>query len=198
MGEGHSEASNLLHELVAMPLSQRIEAIAKDVFQNEDRFLEIEGHDLAKALGVADAWRPGGGWSFLRYARKTSVEEYAECNFPVSEIIYLIQDEVPTDRFNALLQNSSYLDDVKNPSFAFLTADERDLLETAIAKKELSSASESGMNCLAHFNVKTASGHELQFEGVIEDDGACLGLKTPYDFRDGNFANLDNCLTDSW
>ena len=47
-------------------------------------------------------------------------------------------------------------------------------------------------------SVTTESGFELAFEGDIEDDGACLGLRTPYDYRDGNFVDLDNCEYDAW
>jgi hypothetical protein len=54
------------------------------------------------------------------------------------------------------------------------------------------------MNCLAHYDVEASSGDRLPFEAFVEDDGACIDLKTPYDFRDKKFVCLDNCLTDSW
>jgi hypothetical protein len=47
-----------------------------------------------------------------------------------------------------------------------------------------------------HYGVPAVGG-DLLFEGVTEDDGACIDLKTPYDQRDGKFLNLDDCVTDS-
>ena len=54
------------------------------------------------------------------------------------------------------------------------------------------------MNSIAPYRVETASGHLLQFEADIEDDGSCIILRTPYDFRNGKFDNLDNCWTDEF
>jgi hypothetical protein len=54
------------------------------------------------------------------------------------------------------------------------------------------------MCCIGYYSVQTPSGDSLPFEATIEDDGRCIELKTPYDYRDGKFCNLDDCVTDSW
>jgi hypothetical protein len=55
-----------------------------------------------------------------------------------------------------------------------------------------------GMNCFARHSVVSLSGDELPLEGDIEDDGDCIDLRTPYDFRDGRFTDVANCVTDHW
>ena len=55
-----------------------------------------------------------------------------------------------------------------------------------------------GGNVIARTSVKGTEGNELMFEGLIEDDGDCIDLLTPYDRRDGDFVNLDKCIYDMW
>jgi hypothetical protein len=47
------------------------------------------------------------------------------------------KDKVSAERFQALVNNSSNLDEVEKPDFHFLTADEREILEEAIGIEEL-------------------------------------------------------------
>jgi hypothetical protein len=120
-------------------MAQRIEAVGKDLLTREDKFRKINARDLAEAIGVTDSRNPGSAeeWSFTRYGVKRNVEEYAEYNAPASELVYLIKDKVSAERFQALVNNSSNLDEVEKPDFHFLTADERELLEEAIGSEEL-------------------------------------------------------------
>jgi len=46
--------------------------------------------------------------------------------------------------------------------------------------------------------VPERPGIELWFEAVIEDDGSCIDLKTPYDERDGKTMDLADCEIDQW
>jgi hypothetical protein len=149
-------------------------------------------------LGIADSRYPGGDWSFTRFVERVSVEEYVEQWEPPSEVLYLLENKVGKERFAELIAKSDDLDSSDSPSFSFLSADERTILENAIAEKELEGASDNGMNCIGHKSVVTPSGHELRFEGDIEDDVGCIDLLTPYDLRDGRFRDLSRCLTDSW
>ena len=190
--------SDPLQELLAMPLSERIEAVIKDVNSHEDKFKNIDSHALADALGVPEAENPGEGWSFTRYAMRESIETSAGGHCPASEIMYLIEDKVSPKRFQTLLKNFLTLDAVENPKFDFLTEPEREQLVDAIAADELESNSSNGMNCIAHYVIETPSGGDLWFEAEIEDDGACIILRTPYDSRDDEFIDLTNCLVDEW
>lgn len=187
-----------LEELMALPIDKRIEAIDQDLSLFEKRFERIDSFDLAAALEVPEFQKPGNEWSFVRYAEIISVEEYARFCSPASEIVYLIQNDVSETRFQRLIALSEPLDTIDEPNFEFLTAIERSDLERAIAEKQLEANSSNAMNCLAHYSVVTETGNELRFEAVVEDDGSCLGLLTPYDFKMGKFVDLTKCVTDTW
>jgi hypothetical protein len=187
-----------LAELVALSMESRRDAVAKDLRRRSPRYRCIAPHDLAEALGVPDADRPGDEWSFTRYAMLMTVEEYAECNSPASEVVYMIEDSVDPERFEELLRLSEPLDEVEKPSFSFLTKSERSDIENAIAERELEANESNGMCCLAHCSVTSPSGVELQFEADIEDDGDCITLRTPYDKRAKRFVDLSRCRTSYW
>lgn len=192
-------ALELLSELLALPLAQRIQAVVDDVSARTDKFRKIEPHDLAEALEVPQPWSPSSSdWSFTRAVRKLSLEEYAGLSSvpEVFERLSLIKDKLPAERFQYLDQ---YLDlNNEQADFDVLTAEERALLAEAIAWGELEAAAAVGMNCFARYSVVSPSGDKLQFEGDIEDDGDCIDLRTPYDFRDGRFTDVANCVTDHW
>ncbi len=179
-------------------MNERREAVAKDVLQRSPQFSSIAAHDLADALNVPTHWRPGNEWSFIRYALIVSVEEHARCNSPASELVHLIEDAVSAERFEELLKQSEQLDDVDDPRFAFLSNGERKRLEEIIAKRRLEANESNGMNCIARCSVESESGAVLDFEGDIEDDGACINLRTPYDKRAKRFTDVSRCLTSDW
>lgn len=162
------------------------------------QFSAIPAHDLADALDVPEHWRPGNEWSFTRYAPIVSVEEHARYNSPASEPVYLIEEAVSAERFQQLLKHSEPLDESDDPSFAFLTKGERSRLEEAIAENQMEANESNGMNCIARCSVESDSGAVLEFEGDVEDDGACINLRTPYDKRAKRFTDLSRCLTSGW
>lgn len=187
-----------LQTLLALPLCERREAVARDLRRQTPQFNAIPAHDLADALGVPEPWRPGGGWSFTRYAPIVSVEEYARDNSPASELVYMIEKTISAERFQQLLKHSESLDDSENPSFPFLTKVERSRLEQAIAEEQMEANASNGMNCIASCSVASESGAVLEFEGDVEDDGTCIDLRTPYDQRAKRFKDLSRCLTSCW
>ena len=187
-----------LQALLALPPGERRDAVAKDVRRRAPQFSAIPAHDLADALDVPEHWRPGSEWSFTRYAPIVSVEEHARYNSPASELVYLIEEAVSAERFQQLLTHSEPLDESDDPSFAFLTKGERSRLEDAIAEKQMEANESNGMNCIATCSVESDSGAVLEFEGDVEDDGACINLRTPYDKRAKRFTDLSRCLTSGW
>ena len=187
-----------LQTLLALPLGGRRDAVAKDVRRRAPQFSAIPAHDLADALEVPEHWRPGSEWSFTRYAPIVSVEEHARYNSPASELVYLIEDAVSAERFQQLLKHSESVDESDDPSFAFMTTGERSRLEDAIAEKQMEANESNGMNCIARCSVESDSGAVLEFEGDVEDDGACINLRTPYDKRAKRFTDLSRCLTSGW
>jgi hypothetical protein len=193
-----AEAAKQLKELLALSLHSRREAVADDVRRRAPKYSSIAAHDLADALALPEHWRPDDQWSFTRYARIVSAEEYAQVNDPPSELVYLIEDAVEGERFHQLLFESEPLDDMEEPNFAFLTKDERSSLERAIAERQLEAHESNGMNCIGRCSMTTESGAVLEFEGEIEDDGACLNLRTPYDKQAKRFVDLSFCITSDW
>ena len=187
-----------LAELLAVDMDSRRTAVAKDVRSRCPRYRCIRAHDLADALGIPESRRPGSEWSFTRYARMMTVEEYAMYNSPASEVIYMIEDSLDPERLEELIRLSEPLDDVDKPRFSFLTRSERNDIEDAIAERQLEANESNGMCCLGHCSVKSPSGAELQFEGDIEDDGHCITLRTPYDKRAKRFVDLSRCRTSYW
>ena len=192
------DPSDALQKLLSMPFAERIAAVAKDVRTKKDEFRRIAPHELVEALGVPESRRPTNEhWSFINYAWKQSLEEYADGSDCLSELVYWLKDEVSAQRFETLVEKSSDLEDYcSNPQFDFLTVEERQLLEEAIAFRQLQGNMENGICCVAHHDIPASSG-DLRFEAAIEDDGACCNLRTPYDYRDGKFVNLDDCVTDA-
>ena len=187
-----------LAELLALDMDSRRTAVAKDVRSRSPRYRCIPAHDLADALGIPESRRPGSEWSFTRYARLMTVEEYASYNSPASEVIYMIEDSLDPERLEELIRLAEPLDDVEKPRFSFLTRSERSSIEDAIAERQLEANESNGMCCLGHCSVKSPSGAELQFEGDIEDDGHCITLRTPYDKRAKRFVDLSRCRTSYW
>lgn len=187
-----------LAELLALDMDSRRTAVAKDVRSRSPRYRCIPAHDLADALGIPESRRPGSEWSFTRYARMMTVEEYAMYNSPASEVIYMIEDSLDPERLEELIRLSEPLDDVEKPRFSFLTRSERNNIEDAIAERQLEANESNGMCCLGHCSVKSPRGAELQFEGDIEDDGHCITLRTPYDKRAKRFVDLSRCRTSYW
>ena len=79
-----------------------------------------------------------------------------------------------------------------------MTKGERSRLEDAIAEKQMEANESNGMNCIATCSVESDSGAVLEFEGDVEDDGACINLRTPYDKRAKRFTDLARCRTSCW
>lgn len=189
----------VLDTLLAIPLAKRIRAVAEDVRSRKDVFRRIPPHELAEALELPDSRQPstGDGWSFTRYAEKKSLEEWADGHDEVAKLVHRLKGQVSPKRFQNLEKAFAGLPDYTRSSFDFLTSKEREFLEDGIAEEELEGNMMNGMSCLAHCTVKSGK-TELEFEAVVEDDGRCITLRTPYDARDGWFKDLSNCVEDMW
>lgn len=187
-----------LQELLSLPIATRRSAVASDVRRRSPRYRDIPAHYLAAALGVPQSERPSSDWLFIRYAEIVPVDEYAKNNPPASILVYLIENSVDAKRFQQLLELSVPLDEAETPRFSFLLQNEQDELEHAIAERQLRNNALNGMSCIARYSVKSPSGAVLEFEGDIEDDGACIHLRTPYDKHAKGFRDLTRCVTDHW
>ena len=95
-------------------------------------------------------------------------------------------------RFDKLSKEAEAVADGKKEfDLSILTEKERDLIEVAIQEAKMENSDEC--RTIATFSVEVGEDQELCFEGDIESDGDCITLRTPYDNRDGGFADTGNC-----
>jgi len=165
--EPASVSSDLISQLAAMPLAERLLLIANDVGSRTDKFAAVPCHELAELLGVPGAEHPNSSeWSFTRYVQRRPVE-------------LILEDE-----------------DMSPEDIMALTHEERERIQDDDAQEDMDEF--GSQTVIAHYTVAAPDDRELKFEAFIEDDGHCIGLLGPYDYRDGRFRDLSDCLTDSW
>lgn len=188
---------SVVTELISRPLPQRLEAIADDVSSGRDRYRAIAPHVLASLLGVNSSKRPDGDWTFIAYAERRRIEDYVVEIEELETFADYLEDKIPAQRCQELRQLFARQVEASTLDLSFLTPDERVAIESTLNDRELKKNLENGRCTIAQFKIKTPK-LELWFEGEIEDDGACLTLKTPYDRRDGSFRDLSGCVTEEW
>ena len=142
-----------------------------------------------------DVRSPGGWptWERVTYCIKYSLEEWADVLGAPSCLVDFIPESINPTRQHVLEAKFEGLDAGDGQAFDFLDAEERAAIEAAVLDVEMRNIQDNGMNCLAHTHVKSKSGASLSFKAVIEDDGKCEELRTPYDKRDGLWVDLSDC-----
>jgi hypothetical protein len=176
-----------------MALADRITAVAADVDSKRDEFRSIGGHELASLLGIDDADHPGPDWSF----------SWIEPRRPVEDILAddedkLLQSQLTPERHTELCSKIDLREEYKTnyaKVLKFLTDDEKQKIEEYDMERRYEDDKASACYCYAYKSVEAPNGKELTFQAFIEDDGACIELKTPYDERDGEF-NVDGLEMD--
>ena len=189
-----SESEALLKELLGMDDdAKRIQVVADDVRSQADHFRGIYPHDLAEALGVPQPDCPAD-WKNICSAEILTLEERRDYLDEVSVLLHMIRDKIDPERFAIITNEAEQLEKVGSTQFDFLTKEEKHLLEVVLAESDLERNLENGIGTVALYSVGEGE-DTLRFEGTIEDDGHCIELLTPYDFRDGKFKKFSNCVT---
>jgi len=189
-----SESDALLNELLGMgDGAKRIQVVADDVKSRADHFRGIYPHDLAEALGVPQPDCPAD-WENICSAEFLTLEEREEDRDEFSVLVYMIRDKVDPGRLAIITNEAEELDKAGSTQFDFLTKEEKHLIEVALAERDLKNNLDNGIGTVALYSVGEGE-DTLRFEGTIEDDGHCIELLTPYDFRDGKFKKFSNCVT---
>ena len=77
-------------------------------------------------------------------------------------------------------------------SLNFLTKVEKQTIVRLHMEREAKDPGGSRLN--AYYYIDAPDGRTLTFEALIDDDGGCVDLQTPYDERDGKFTDFSDCL----
>lgn len=176
-----------------MATQQRIIAVAEDLRSKEDRYAGIDAHDLAALLGVPFSESPGGPeWSFIKYVESFSLNDYLSVDntFCTDAVIEALSRAVPKSRIDEIFNKIEPIEGyISSNDLSFLTEKENEVILDVLTQERL----EAGWApVIARFSTPTVENHVLHFEGDIEDDGTCIDLRTPYDYRDGRFADETN------
>jgi hypothetical protein len=185
-----------LSKLRKMPLAERIAAVAADLKSKRDEYRTIDAHELASLLGIDDAYRPGAAdhWRMVGFVPRLTVREIL-LQWNIEFIPDLLQSHVAAKRCDEIAEKIEMLHQkgkLERGSLNFLTKAEKRNIENLYMKKEMKSNGPTRV--LAFYTVKAPHRQKLTFEALIEDDGACVDLKTPYDKRDGKFTDYSYCL----
>jgi hypothetical protein len=196
-----AHATDCLAHLRAQPLELRKSMIGEDVYSKIDRYAFIEAHALAELLGVEDSRSPvSGEWHMIAYAPIKTLEEQVSERDTYEDWINHLNGKITAERLGELEPHfAKFAEDLDEADldFTFLRKPERCLLEKALAEEDLERNQQNGVSTVAQHEVDSPGG-KLLFEGDVEDDGACITLRTPYDCRDGRAVDLKHCVTHRW
>ncbi len=184
-------------ELEAMPLQDRIAAIAADVHSKRDEYRSILPTQLVDLLGVPyskdrfGAYMPGDNWVRVYYCFNRTFEN---TEFTPDVLLSLLESEVTPNRYSELQKTfASYEEDALSPeAINFLTEPER---AAFLSRYTEDHTERNGHDyVLANYTLEAPHGMKLRFQSNIGDAGELEDLKTPYDDRDGLFVNLSDCI----
>lgn len=175
--------------LMSLGYRERIMEIAADVYSERDRYKKLCPHDLLDLMHVP-APHTSDGWTFIRdVGGGFDLKEYIESHDGISELVDLLGSNVTYVRKSELRSHFNELGDYpESPDLSFMSQAEKEEIERALMENELEQL--GGGMVLARVCIGCPKGKELWFEGVIEDDGGCIELMGPYDYRDGRFTEL--------
>jgi formylglycine-generating enzyme required for sulfatase activity len=196
--KGKSKKLSPYETLLAMPLEERIEAVARDVRERSDKFRNIDPQDLAWLLEVPLYDLDGltwPNWDWLYYIKKQSLQKYVRDYENLGEMIEENKHQFDKRRFSMLMKKKEELNDAA--MLKLLTEKETRLLTHAYRIVDLESCLNGDRaNLVAYYYVQPASGEDLTFEATF--DGFCSfdngTIQGPYDQRDGKFVVLKNCF----
>jgi hypothetical protein len=192
----HRELSQRLQNI---PVVDRVTIIAVDVESRRDEFRSLDPFSMASLLGVPNAERPGErGWTFTKYVKREPLSEYVEWVSPPQEVLYLLEGQVDEARYKDLMHEAGLIDKgVREFYLSLLSDEEQRLIESSIMEQTLDKL-EGGV-VIANSSIPVPNKEQaLEFEALIECGGECITLLTPYDERDGLFADLSDCITECW
>lgn len=182
-------------------LSDRIKLLDADLASGRDEYRSIEVFELAGLLEIPIP--PDGSWTQYRQHCIKSMEEYLDSRGWPEE---LAEEILGTDSDSLLSQclsgipvskssvNASTYQRIATGLFEggtkfleTLTKDEIDAIRLACAYHDFISDCDNGLNGRSIYSIDSES-DLIVFDALIEDDGDCIEMQSPYDIRDGEKA----------
>jgi hypothetical protein len=111
----------------------------------------------------------------------------------------LLQSQLTPERYKELCSKIDLQEEIKTnyaKVLEFLTNDEKLKIEEHDMDRRYEDDKAFACRCYAYKSIDAPTGKKLRFQAFIEDGGACIELKTPYDQRDGKF-DVDGLEVDS-
>jgi hypothetical protein len=183
-------------------LAERIRLIGADLTSERDEYRCLDAFELVELLEIP--LPPDGIWSLYRKHYIESIDEYVSSRGGTEEIAEEIssvdaasvlaecREEMPistrsvTD--SAYREISRRLTASGSKFLKTLSKDEVDAIRLACAYNDYESARWNGLGARAICSIESADG-QIIFDAVIEDDGECIEMDSPYDVRDTSKAN---------
>jgi len=196
--EGESKELSPYEKLLAMPLEERMEVVARDVRERSDKFREVDTQDLAWLLDVPLYDLEGlnwPNWLWYFYIEKQSLQKYVRDYKDLGEMIERNEHKFAKLRFSMLMTKKEELSD--DAMLKLLTEKETRLLTHAYRIVDLEgNLVEGKADKLAYYCVQSPSGENLSFEATFDCYTKLFDatIQGPYDERDGKFVVLKNCF----
>ena len=178
-------------------LDKRIRLISADLKSGKDKYRCLDAFELAELLEVTIP--PDGSWSFYREHFIDSIEDYVHSHGGVEEMIEEISSSEASSILDechegmpistACVTDEFYSDLFRRFSSSGvqllkkLSKDEIDAIRLACAYNDYTSARDNGLGGRATYRI-TSDDADIVFDATLEDDGGCIEMDSPYDFRD--------------
>src|SRR5262249_44479045 len=151
--------------------------VAADVDSKQDEFRSIDAVELASLLGIEDAERPGDDWNFGWFLPRVPLDDILD-QWDEETIVELLQSQLTPERYKELCSKIDLQQEDNAKVLEFLTEDEKLKIEEHYMEGQAEHPDSAW--CFADISIEAPHGKILTFEAFIEDDGACIELKTPY------------------
>jgi hypothetical protein len=171
-----------------MSYRDRLNAIADDLTSGNDKYRDIEPYRFAELAGLTPP-PLDDGWTHIYYTNHQDFDELVINQD--AEIVFRCAAEYLKGKVDVAILTkvedalSHYENGNHEVDISFLTSKEKKLIELGFMEQELHELDAPFV--VARTCIGSPKGVELWFEGDIEDDGECLCVRTPYDYRDGEF-----------
>jgi len=199
-----------LEYLKTLPVDRRRDEIIRDVVERTDRYAKIPADTLADTLALT--LPPDGSWTFYRSHSVESLEYYTDAK-NIDEIIEELQNAEPDLVLSDYLRLAGLSVDHltnegleaivhrlmidKEAALLSMSGEETAAIRLVFAYNQFEFERDNGINGHATYHLDKS----VQFDALLEDDGSCIEIQSPYVVRDEILASLSEdkaCFEEEW